>query len=108
MRLTPEQDAVQALVERVAVVAVEEQERLAFLQLSPKVAKQFDLAVRFEDPPELFVLRVRFPDVELFVLADDYESSLLAASGTATGRPNTAVSLPLPTATAGIQADRCA
>ena len=108
MRLTPEQDAVQALIERVAVVAVEEQQRLVLLQLSPKVAQQFDLPVRFKDPAELFVLRVRFPDVEFFVLADDCGSSPLAASGTATGRPNTAVCLPSPKATGGIRAGRCA
>ena len=65
-----QKDAVQAFIKRVAVVAIEEHQRLALLQLSPKLAKQFDLPVRFKDPTELLVLSVGFPDAQLFVFAD--------------------------------------
>ena len=68
-----QKDAVQILVERIAVVAVEEDERLVLLQLSPEVLEQFNLPVGLKDPAELFVLLIRVPNVELFVLADDAE-----------------------------------
>ena len=69
-----EQDAVQALVERVAVVAVEEDQRLVLLQLPPEVREQCRSVGQVRRPS-----RTPCPsgsdsrDVELFVLADDAE-----------------------------------
>src|SRR5690606_12827835 len=48
------QDPIQALVQRVSVVAVKEQQRPALLKLSPEVPKQFNLSVRFVDPSRFF------------------------------------------------------
>ena len=61
-----QQDAVQALIERVAVVAVEEDERLVLFQLSPKILEQCDLPVGFKDPAELLVLLVATPGCRAF------------------------------------------
>jgi hypothetical protein len=68
-----QEDTVQAFIERIAMIAVEEQQRLVLLQLAPKIAQQGDLPVGLKDPAELFVLNVRVPNVELFVLADGAE-----------------------------------
>ena len=61
-----EQDAVQALIKRVAVVAVEEYERLVLLQLSPEVAEQFNLPVGFKNPTELPCPLCRLPGYRAF------------------------------------------